>query len=165
MIRTKRLAACSLVTAFCVVVMLLGALAELGMYAAPLAAAIALMPIGTKYGVKYHLLAWLAVSLLSLILVPNAEQNLLFLGIVGWYPVIRPRLQRRPKMLRLLLKLLLFNAVLLAVEAIVMLVLGGELLGPWLMILFLLLMNILLFVFDRLIPIAEILLRRLLPYL
>ena len=165
MIRSKRLAACSLVASLCVVVMLLGALLELGIYAAPLICAVALLPIGQKYGTKYQLLVWAAVSLLSFILVPNPEQNLLFFGIFGWYPIARPALQRFPRMLRIVFKLALFNAVVIAVEALVMLVLVPEMMGAELMILFLVLMNILLLCFDRLLPLAEILMARLTKYI
>ena len=165
MIRSKRLAACSLVASLSVVVMLLGAVLELGIYAAPLICAVALLPIGQKYGTKYQLLVWAAVSLLSFILVPNPEQNLLFFGFFGWYPIARPKLQRLPKVLRTVVKLLLFNAVMIAVEALVMLVLVPEIMGAALLLVFLALMNILLLCFDRILPLAEILMSRLAKYI
>jgi len=165
MIRSKRLAACALVTSLCVVVMLLGAVLELGIYAAPMVCAVALLPVGQKYGRKYQLLVWLAVSLLSFMMVPNPEQNLLFFGIFGWYPIARPVLQRFPRMLRIVFKLALFNAVVIAVEALVMLVLVPESMGLGLMLVFILLMNILFLCFDRILPLAEYFMTRLIKYI
>ena len=165
MIRTKRLAACSLTVALCTVCMLLGALLELGIYAAPMLSSVALIPIGLKYGKKYQLTAWIAASLLCMILVPNAEQNLLFFGLFGWYPAARTAFQKLKKPLRILVKLLLFNVIIIAVEALVMLVLVPEVMGIGLLAAFLLLMNILMFCFDRLLPLMELLAMRLIKYL
>jgi len=162
---TKRLAACSLVVSLCTVCMLLGALLELGMYLSPMLSAIALIPLGQKYGKKYHLMAWIASSVLCLILVPNPEQNLLFLAFFGWYPAARASLQKLKKPLRILVKLLLFNVTMIAVEALVMLVLVPEVMGAGLLLAFLILMNILMVCFDRLLPWMELLLARLTKYL
>ena len=58
--QTKRMATCAMMTALCVVLMWLGAVLELGMYAAPLFAGLSLIIIGQKYGSKYQLTVWAA---------------------------------------------------------------------------------------------------------
>ncbi|MBQ4040946.1 MAG: hypothetical protein IJC91_07420, partial [Oscillospiraceae bacterium] len=133
--------------------MLLGAVLELGMYAAPLLAGICLLPYGQKYGIKYQIIVYLAVSFLSFILVPNIEQNLMFAGLFGWYPALRPALQGLSKLPRIVVKLLIFNVTIIAIEALVMLVLVPEVLGGGLIAALLVLGNITFILYDCIIPV------------
>ena len=158
--QTKRMATCAMMTALCVVLMWLGAVLELGMYAAPLFAGLSLIIIGQKYGSKYQLTVWAASGILSFLLVPNMEQNLLYVELFGWYPVLHPKLQRLPKVLRLITKLLVFNAVVIVIEALVMFLLVPEVLSGWMIALLLILANITFLAYDFLIPRMEVLLKR-----
>lgn len=158
--QTKRMASCAMMTALCVVLMWLGAILELGMYAAPLFAGLSLIPMGQKYGQKYQIMVWIASSLLSLMLVPNIEQNLLYIGLFGWYPVLRPKLQNLPVFLRILAKLLIFNAVVIAIEALVVFLLVPEAMTMWMTVLLMVLANITFLAYDYLIPRMEYLIRR-----
>ena len=153
--KTKAIAFGSMLTAACTVLMLLGAVLEIGMYAAPLFAGIALIPYGEKFGRKYQLIAYAAVSLLSFLLVPNIEQNLMFAGFFGWYPMLRYKLQKLPKALGMLIKLLVFNTVIILIEALVMFVLVPEVTGSALLIVLLLLGNITFIAYEYMIPNLE----------
>lgn len=158
--QTKQMASCAMMTALCVVLMWLGAVLELGMYAAPLFAGLCLIPMGQKYGQKYQIMVWIASGLLSLMLVPNIEQNLLYMGLFGWYPVLRPKLQNLPAFLRVLVKLLIFNAVVIAIEALVIFLLVPEAMTMWMTVLLMVLANITFLAYDYLIPRMEYLMRR-----
>jgi len=149
-----------MMTALCVVLMWLGAILELGMYAAPLFAGLCLIPMGQKYGQKYQIMIWIASGLLSLMLVPNIEQNLLYMGLFGWYPVLRPKLQKLPGILRFFVKILIFNAVVLVIEALVVFLLVPEVMTAWMTVLLMVLANITFFAYDYLIPRMEILMAR-----
>lgn len=141
-----------MLAALCIVLMLLGAVLELGMYAAPLLAGVCLIPYGQKYGKKYQLTVFGAVGLLSFMLVPNIEQNLMFAGFFGWYPLLRDSLQRLGKPWRICLKLLVFNGVVIAIEALVMLVLVPEALGSLMTVLLLIMGNVTFVLYDYVIP-------------
>lgn len=145
-------AACGVTTALCVVLMLLGTILGLGMYLSPILAGFCLIPIGKKWGAKHQLLVWIAVSLLCLMLVPDAEQNLMFIGLFGWYPALRPKLQRLPPALRILAKVLLFNIIVIALEALITLVLVPEHLGPVFAAALLALGNLVFILYDAAIP-------------
>lgn len=145
-----------MLAAVCAVLMLLGAVLELGMYAAPLLAGICLLPYGQKYGIKYQIIVYLAVSFLSFILVPNIEQNLMFAGLFGWYPALRPALQGLSKLPRIVVKLLIFNVTIIAIEALVMLVLVPEVLGGGLIAALLVLGNITFILYDCIIPVLTV---------
>ena len=147
--QSRRMAVCSVTAALGVVVLLLGAVLELGMYVCPMVVGLCLIPVGRRFGVKYQLLLWIVISLLSFFLVPNPEENLVFAGLFGWYPVLQPRMQKLPKLLRTLLKLLLFNVVVIALEALVLYVLVPEAIDSAMLILLLLLGNVMFVMYDR----------------
>lgn len=156
----RRMATCAMMIALCVVLMVLGAVLELGMYAAPMFAGLCLIPIGQKYGRNYQLTVWIATSLLSLILVPNIEQNLMYIGIFGWYPIVRPVLQTLPKWLRPVVKLLIFNVAIIVIEALVLYLFVPEALASWMIALLMILANITFLAYDFLIPRTEMIMKR-----
>ena len=149
--QSRRMAVCSVAAALGVVALLLGAVLELGIYVCPMVVGLCLIPIGRRFGVKYQLLLWVVISLLSLLIVPNPEENLVFAGLFGWYPALQPRMQKLPKILRALLKLLLFNAVVVALEALVLYVLVPEAIDSAMLVLLLLLGNVMFVMYDRVI--------------
>lgn len=150
--QSRRMALCGMTTALGVVLMVLGAILELGMYVCPMFVGLSLIPIGKRWGAKYHLLLWAAISLLCLMLVSNPEQNLMFIGFFGWYPALRPRLQRLPCLPRLAVKLALFNAIVIAIEALLIVVLVPEAMGTALTVLLLALGNVTFLLYDFAIP-------------
>ena len=150
--QSKKMAVCSMTAAVGVVILLLGGVLGLGMDVCPLLVGLCLMPIGRLYGVKYQLMLWIVISLLSLLLVPNPEENLMFAGIFGWYPALYPKLQKLPKVLRWVVKLLLFNGIVIALEALVMLVLVPEVIGDGMLLLLLLMGNVVFVMYDRVLP-------------
>ena len=110
----KIIAVCGILAAVSIVILLLGAILGIGIYLAPMIAGGSLLLIRRAYGVKYQVILWLAVSVLSLILVPSLEQNLMYLCLFGCYPIFCPYLLGLKKVIRLLVKLLYFNAVFFA---------------------------------------------------
>ena len=160
--QARIVAACGMAAALSVVIMLLGGILGLGMYAAPMIAGACLLPIGRSYGRKYHGMLWLAVSLLCFLLVPNVEENLMYLALFGPYPLLYPLFQRLKQPWRWLCKLLYFNLVTVAVEALVIFLLVPEVLTPWMTVTLLALGNLTFILYDRLLPrLAALLHRRL----
>ena len=154
--QTRALALCGVTAALAVAVMAAGGVLGIGTYISPLIAGMCLLPVGSLLGKKYHITLWLAVSALSFLLVPDIEQSLMFLCLFGCYPVLRPLFERLPRIPRLLCKLLFFNAVTIALEALVML----------LLVLLLVLGNVVFVLYDVLIPrIAYLLNKRLSAFL
>lgn len=155
--QSKRIAVCGLTVALGAVVMLLGNVLGLGMYLAPMFVGLCLSVVGKEWGLRFRILLWLAIGLLSFILISNPEQNLMFIGLFGWYPILRPALQKLPILLRAAVKFLMFNGIVIALEALLILVLVPESMGTGLMILLLLLGNVTFFVYDFAIPRFEVL--------
>ena len=150
--QSKQIAVCGITTALGVVFMFLGNALGLGMYLVPMLIGMFLASIGHAWGKKFQVLLWLAISLLTFILVPSLEQNLMFLGLFGWYPILRPTLQKMTKVLRIVVKFLIFNFLVIGLESLIILVLVPEVLGTTLTILLLILGNITFFIYDLAIP-------------
>lgn len=157
---TRKLALGGMMAALSIVILLLGSAIGIGTYAAPMLAAPLLSPVGRAMGRKYHVLLWLAVSLLGFLLIADVEQNLMYFCLFGLYPIIRPWFQKRTGGLEWILKLLYFNGIVLAAEALLMLVLVPEGTSLWGNLLLLLLGNGIFFCYDRLIPRIELTLER-----
>lgn len=159
--QSRRIAECGMICALCVVIMIVGGILGIGLYASPMFAGLFLIPLGRKYGRRYHLALWLAVSIISFLTVPEVEQNLMFLCFFGCYPILQPyfhRIQR--KIPRVIAKFVYFNVVILAVELLVMYVLVPEAMSAALMLSFMLLFNLTFVCYDFVIPRFEILLNR-----
>ena len=158
--QSRKMAVCGMTAALGVVIMLLGAVLGLGMYLSPMLVGLCLIPIGKEWGVKYHLMLWAVIGLLSLILVSNVEQNLMFIGLFGWYPALRPKLQNLPRTLRLCVKLLIFNVIVISLEVLIMTVLVPETMGTVFTVVLLVMGNITFVLYDFAIPRFEIITRK-----
>ena len=158
--QTKRMAMCGMMAALSVVLMVLGGALGLGMYVSPLLAGLCLIPIGNAYGKKYQVILWLAVSTLSLLLVPNIEESLMYLCLFGCYPILRPQFQKLPKVLRFITKLLFFTVVFTALQLLITLVLVPEVMGTGMMVALIVLADVTLMVYDFVLPRVEWLLQK-----
>lgn len=161
--RAKPIALCGMLAALSLVLMWLGAAMEIGIYAAPMLAGLCLLPVGRKCGKGYQATMWAAVSILSLLLVSEAEASLLYLGVFGCYPVIRPFFGRLPKGLRFAAKLVYFNIVTVALELLILRILAPEVMGAGFAAVLLLLGNVVFILYDFLLPLADRKLAKLLP--
>ena len=160
MSQSKVIATCGIMAALGVVIMIIGGVLGIGMYVSPLIVGFCLIPIGEKYGRKYQVSLWIVISILSFMLVPNIEQNLMFLCLFGPYPILYPYFQKLPKGIRLIVKLIFFNVVVIALEMLIMKVLIPEVMAKGLLIGLLIAANVIFICYDWLIPRAEIVIGR-----
>lgn len=110
--RTKRLALSALFCALGVVMMGMGALLELIDLTTTALASLILLPIMLCYGKRYALIAYAVTGILSLILMPQSMAPWLYLSLLGYYPMLRPLIQRLPKAIAAAVKALLILLVL-----------------------------------------------------
>lgn len=104
---TKELALCGVMTALSVVLLCLGGVVPLAVYACPMLASCALLVLRETCSARYAWCCWASVALLTLLLGPDKEAAALYL-FLGYYPLLQPKLDaiRRPA-LRWLAKLAL----------------------------------------------------------
>lgn len=123
--RISKIALCGVLSALSVVVLLVGNVLQIGTYAAPMLASFLLIPVLEDYGKKYALLLYAVVSLLSLFLVPDKELVLFYVLVLGYYPVLRVRLNNiRRGVLRWVAKFGCFNAAVVVMYALLIVVLA-----------------------------------------
>ena len=116
------MAYCGIVTALCVALMLLGAVIPIAMFIAPALAGFLIATVCVECGRTMALTAYAAVSLLALLFVPDKEVALIFVFLLGYYPLAKPRFDRiRPAVLRWAAKLALCNGAILAMYGLILL--------------------------------------------
>ena len=123
--RSQRMALCGILTALALVFLSAGSVLPAATFCCPLLAMLCMLPVVEEYGTKTALLLYAAISLLALLLVADKEVALLYV-FLGWYPALRPGLNRRirSRMPNLLVKLLLLAAAVSAMYALAIGVLG-----------------------------------------
>ena len=106
-----RLSLSSLMAALGTVLMLSSNLIPVLTYVAPMLASLTLIPILTEFGKKYAWMTWGVTALLALLLCADREAAFFYL-FIGWYPILKPILDRiSSRTMRILTKLLLFTLV------------------------------------------------------
>lgn len=155
--QSSKIAYCGLMVALSVTLLLCGGLIPIATYCAPMFCGVLLLPILLEYGKKAAWTAFAAVSLITLLLGTDKEAAFFYL-FFGYYPLIKWEIEKikRPK-LRLPCKLLLFNA-----SVVIMYVILGFLLnmralveeftqmGTLLLLLFVLIFDLCMLLYDRL---------------
>ena len=115
---STRVAFCGVLIALSLVIMLLGGFIPIATYCTPLIVMLLLLPIHREFGAKWALLSYVATALLSLMLCADKEAAFLYL-FIGYYPILKPKLEKMPsKVLRILAKLLFFAVTVGAMYAL-----------------------------------------------
>lgn len=99
------MALCGVFGALSIVIMLFGFMIPMATYACPAIAAFFLLPIAYEYKEKTAFTLYLAVSVLSLILIPEKEFVLMYVFVFGLYSAFKFKADRiKPKLLQFILK-------------------------------------------------------------
>lgn len=110
--RTKKLTVCAMLCALGVVLMALGSLIEvLDLSTAALASLLCIYAV-IELGGFYPWAIWLVTSALSLLLLPLKTPALFYGLFLGYYPILKEKLERLPRLPSLLLKLVTFHGAL-----------------------------------------------------
>ncbi len=124
--KTFKLAFCGIITALSVSLMF-AALIPSMTYVFPALSGIVLWVISVQINAKWALLSFAAASLLSFMIVPELEANLFFVFFFGYYPILRPVLEKiKPKILAFLAKFAVFNAAVISVYFLMCLLFSAD---------------------------------------
>lgn len=106
----KRLTFCAMLVALGVIFLGIGALIEvLDISMAVIASICVIIPM-IEYGKGTPWMVYAAISVLSLLLLPNKFPAALFALFAGFYPILKEKLERKNTVIRWILKELIFNA-------------------------------------------------------
>lgn len=118
-IETHKVAFCSIMAALGTVIMLTGGLIPVFTYCSPLIAALLLIPVSQEAGNGYSWMVWLVTGLLSMLIGIDKEAAFFYI-FLGYYPIIRPAINRISSgFLRFAVKLLLFAGAVCAMYALI----------------------------------------------
>lgn len=123
--KSRDMALCGVLCALAVAIMAMGTLIPAATYCCPLLASMTVLPVLILCGEKTSWVFFAASAMLSLLLAPDKEAAAIFLA-VGYYPIVKPKLEKKPKSLCWAGKFLLFNAGVLAAYAVLLFVLKPE---------------------------------------
>ncbi|MEG2813418.1 MAG: hypothetical protein RSA79_02340, partial [Oscillospiraceae bacterium] len=91
--QTKKIAFGGMISALSLIMMLASAVFPMAEYTCPALAGIFLCVLVIEFGKKTATIAFLAVAILSIIIVPNKESAMLFCGFLGYYPILKSVLE------------------------------------------------------------------------
>lgn len=169
----RKLAFCGVMAGLGTALLLTGGLIPGAAYCAPLLAGLMLIPVRLECGARWGWLCWAATALLALLLSADRE-TAFFYGFLGYYPLVKPGLDRlRSRLVRLSLKTAVFAAAITAMYAVLCLVLRLESVmedfgaaGLLLNVVFFVLLTACMLLYDRALgPITQLYCRRIRPKL
>jgi len=154
---SSKIAFCGLMVALSVALMLTGGLIPVATYCAPMAGGLLLLPIMLEYGKKAAWTAYAATALITLLLGADKEAAFFYL-FIGYYPLLKWEIERiKNKKLHLPCKLLVFNVSIVLMYIVLGFLLNMQALiqeftqmGSALLIIFLLMLNLCMLLYDRL---------------
>ncbi len=120
---TKAIALGGMLGAVAMAVMCFGGLIPVSTYICPVMCMLILQTVLNFCGKRIAWAWYMMVSLLSLLIGPDKEAAAL-LVVLGYYPIIKPKMDRLP--LNILWKLALFNAITVFMYTVVVALLGLE---------------------------------------
>ncbi len=107
--KTKALAVSAVLSAIGVVLMGLGSIIEVADLSFAMLASISIIFSVIEFGGAYPWLMYLVTSTLSLLLLPNKFPAIVFCGFLGYYPILKEKIERYRKGIRIITKFSIFN--------------------------------------------------------
>lgn len=102
-------------SALCLLLMFTTAMFPFATYAMPALAGAMLVAVVVENGTRTAVLVYISVSALSALIVPDREAVLMFIVFLGYYPIIKEKIEKiRPRPVEYLVKLALFNVTIVA---------------------------------------------------
>lgn len=151
---SKVIAYSGVATALSVVMLFLGSIFWVLGYTMPLVASLVMIILLDSISQKSALLTFVSTSVISFILLNDKECVLLYVLFFGYYPLIRDKINDiKPKFLSYLIKFVSFNAAMVLTQILCVYVFGipfDDMLGKWGIVVFVLCLNLVFVVFDKL---------------
>ena len=109
--KSTRLAIGGVFSAMCLLLMFMTGLMPFATYALPALAGAMLVAVVVENGAKTAVLVYVSVSILSIFIVPDREASMIFVVLLGYYPILKEKIERiRSRVVEYVCKLFLFNA-------------------------------------------------------
>lgn len=152
-------------TALSVLLLFFGGVVPVLAYVCPMLTGVLMVVLVRTFGYGTAWVTYVSTGLLSFFLVPDKECMLMYVLFFGYYTIVRQWIGRlRPRSVALAAECLLFNAALAAVNLLLVYVFAIPVdavsSNKWFLVGFWLAMNLLFFLYERLLGVAELLYAR-----
>ena len=109
-VKTRAVAFGGVITAVALTLMLLAGVLPTASYSLAALAGMLLVPLVIEFGFRTAVSAFVAVGLLSMLLIPDKEAAILFCCVLGWYPIAKAPVEKiKSDALCWAVKLAIFN--------------------------------------------------------
>ena len=115
---TKQLTVCAMLTALGVVLLWIGSVLEVAEISMAVIASLLCVLAVIEYGGAAPWLVFAATGVLSLLLLPNKGVAVAYVLFFGYYPIVKEKLEKRARVMRWVLKEIVFNVALVALLAV-----------------------------------------------
>lgn len=114
--QNKKLIISSIIAALALFLMIIAGIIPIGTYAIPVVASLLYIVLVKETGYGWALMAYAVTSIMSLILCADKETAINFILFFGYYPILKMQLEKIHLLaLRIIIKLTIFNAAMIAV--------------------------------------------------
>ncbi len=118
--KSYKIALTGVFSALSLVIMTATGLFPFATYALPAVAGVMFVPVMVEYGGKLAFSCFLASAVLSVLLVPDKEAAMMFIALLGHYPITKGIIERvKSRVLEYILKFILFNGVVLLIYSVI----------------------------------------------
>lgn len=161
----SKAAMCGMCTALSVLLLFLGGVLMIFAYICPMITGIIMIALVSTFGYSSAWITYFATSVLSFFLVPDKECMLMYVLFFGYYTIIRLFIEKiRLSAVKWIIKLVIFNAALVAVNLLLFYVFGVPFQtaedGKALIIIFWIVMNILFLLYEKLLSLLTVLYKK-----
>ncbi|MBQ9461013.1 MAG: hypothetical protein IJU51_03730 [Clostridia bacterium] len=152
--QSQKIAYSGLITAFSAVMMIFSNFVPNVLFSFPALAGIVIYTLSFVSGSGYALISYAAVSIISLFLCGNKAVSVCFILFLGYYPILKKRLEKlKIKVISFIIKLLVFNAAAVSAYFIMLLVFSSPVFTKWVneswvTVLLLIALNIIFLIYD-----------------
>lgn len=124
---SKKIAFGGMIGALSLVFMLLSAIFPFAEYTCPALAGITLVTLVIDFNKTTAFIAYLAVAVLSLLIVPNKEAAVLYVSFLGYYPILKSLLEHfHSRVIEWICKIGIFNVTIVLAYFVIIRVFGME---------------------------------------
>jgi hypothetical protein len=159
--KAKQISICGILTALSIVLLFLGTVVWVFQYFMPVITGLLMIILVNSVDKKSAWTVFVAVSILSLLFMPDKECCLTYIFFFGYYPIIKENIDKiKSKFLLWVVRLLVFNVAIVSSQLVCIYVFGipfDDVFGAWGVALLLLFANLLFVVYEKLINIVTVL--------
>lgn len=130
--KSTQVAVGGLCSSLCLLLLFMTSMVPLSSYFFPAMAGVLLVVVAQENGTNTAVLVYVAASLLSSLMVPDREAVALFVLLFGYYPILKSKIDRLPRLIAFLIKFVLANAAIIVFYYVTLYVLGiPDILSEW----------------------------------